>query len=469
MLFSSFTFLLSFVLVLAVYVSLRKSPRLQTYLLLLASYAFYGYWDLRFLILIWLSTAVDFGVGLALAREERSALRRRLLGLSLFVNLGTLAIFKYFDFFQLSLVEMLEKLGWSYHPTLLGIIVPVGISFYTFQTLAYSIDVYRGQTQACKDPVLFALFVAYFPQLVAGPIQRPNELIPQLQNPAPSNPSRVTSGFILICLGLFKKCILGDLAGYYLVNPAFDNPTSGVHLWVGTFAFAIQIYGDFSGYTDIARGVSRCLGVELSKNFLAPYFAVNITDFWRRWHVTLSSWFRDYLYIPLGGNRLGPRRTYINLALTMVLCGLWHGAAATFLIWGCYHGGLLLLHRSMRHQQDHSSRLRTLLKMGFCFLLVCYGWMIFRLESAEQILPYSKLLLSPWGANLDPLLSTEWLMTLSILGLGVGLCHFLETQELEIEQLLPSPIAGMIVAIILATTFLFGSLGQPLPFLYFQF
>lgn len=462
MLFSSFTFIFSFVGVLALYQALARFQRLRLWLLLVASYGFYAYWDPRFLILIFLSTAVDYVVA---GRLRQSPQPMRLLLFSIFVNLGFLGIFKYFDFFQRSLEELLRHLSISYHPLLLGIMVPVGISFYTFQSMAYTIDVYRGHTEPCRDPLLFALFVAYFPQLVAGPIERSRQLLPQLSNLRSLRTETLTSGFILMTLGFFKKCVLGDLAGYYLVEPYFDSPSNGVELWVATLGFTVQIYGDFSGYTDIARGVSRCFGVELSKNFLAPYFASSITEFWRRWHVTLSAWFRDYLYIPLGGNRKGALRTYFNLSATMLLCGLWHGASATFLLWGAYHGILLIAHRSLGREGKPDS----LPKVIFTFLLTCYGWMLFRLDDAGKLWRYTELLVRPQAAGVDSLLLLRWLSTLAVLYLGIAFFHWLERQDEQFEELFSPAVAGAVIALLWVIILSLGSLAEPLPFIYFQF
>lgn len=470
LLFSSFTFLFCFLCYLPVHHALASSRRLQLGLCLLASYAFYGYWDPRFLVLIVISTAIDYNVALALAASEDESRRKRLLWLSLCGNLGLLAVFKYFDFFQQSLAQALGGLGLSYHPLLLQVVLPVGISFYTFQTLGYTIDVFRRRSEPCRDPLLFALFVAYFPQLVAGPIERASALLPKLHRPEPFRWGLLSSGLTLVIIGLFKKCVLGDLAGYYLADPAFASPSSGLHLMVGVLAFTVQIYGDFSGYTDIARGVSRCLGVELSKNFLAPYFAANITDFWRRWHITLSSWFRDYLYIPLGGNRNGPQRTYLNLSLTMLLCGLWHGAAATYLLWGAYHGGLLLTHRRFTNRGPASEFwLSRLSSQVLCFGLVCYGWMIFRLESADQLVWYTMVLLTPWEGVWDSAQLLQWLGTLLPFALGTAFFHRLEVAGKEFEELYPPALVGALLGLMVGAILSLGSLAEPLPFLYFQF
>ncbi len=455
---------------LLLYYCLRRFRRAQVGLLLVSSYAFYGYWDYRFLLLLWISTLVDYLVGLGLARSNCEGRRRTLLTLSLVVNLGLLGVFKYFDFFQQSLTALLTQIGLSYHPLLLQVVLPVGISFYTFQTLGYTIDVYRREVEPEKDLPTFALFVAYFPQLVAGPIERARDLLPQLRRAAPLDLPRLTSGFILIVLGLFKKCVLGDLAGFYLVEPAFSAPQGGLHLWVGTLAFAVQIYGDFAGYSDLARGVSRCFGIELSRNFLAPYLALNITDFWRRWHVTLSHWFRDYLYIPLGGNRLGPRRTYFNLVVTMLLCGLWHGAAWNFILWGAYHGVLLLSHRTLRRPSTKSAGPGWDLARGLgCFILVCYGWMVFRIEDPSLIGDYTLLLMQPLDFTGEEYRVAMWLQSLGLLGALTLAVHLPEYHQKDLEELLSDTWLGVVVGLMGCSIALIGSLGRSLPFIYFQF
>lgn len=456
-------------MVLIAHYLLAASRRAQVLLLLVASYGFYGYWDPRFLSLLLASTLVDFVVSGKMEQATPSR-RKWLLGLSIVTNLSALGIFKYYDFFVSSFARVSSALGLHFAPPLLEVVLPVGISFYTFQSLAYTIDVYRGNTQPCRDFPLFALYISYFPQLVAGPIERAKSLLPQLRQPRPFSWSRTSSGAILMVLGLFKKTVLGDSAGYLLVDPAYQASDSGVLLWVGTFAFAIQIYGDFSGYCDIARGVSRCLGVEITENFRAPYFSSDITQFWRRWHITLSSWFRDYLYIPLGGNRRGPLATYRNLALTMVLCGLWHGAGLNFILWGCFHGGLLLVHRATTRGKERPPLrgVHRVLSVTACFVLVCYGWMLFRIEDSSRIWEFTQMMLWP-GLPTEPQLFVRQVLTLAILGLGTAFAHWLQIQDKEMEEAFEARTMGLLLGCMLVAVLLFGSLGEPLPFIYFQF
>ncbi len=334
MLFCTYEFVVFLAFVLAILKLSEDHPKLQQLFLLVASNVFYGLWDWRFLALIWFSTLLDFGVGMRMSQASSTSSRKRLLACSIVGNIGVLGLFKYFDFFQQSTRTMLAAIGWQYQPWLLDLALPVGISFYTFQTLAYTIDVYRKQAPACTDLLVFGQYVCYFPQLVAGPIERAERLIPQLSKARVVGIENVLSGLLLILWGSLKKATVADSLGLLVVDPLFGDPVSGTHLLLAIVAFSIQIYCDFSGYCDIARGTSRCMGVELVENFHAPYFASSISAFWRRWHMSLSQWFKDYLYIGLGGNRRGKVRTIFNLWITMFLCGLWHGANATFLLWG---------------------------------------------------------------------------------------------------------------------------------------
>ena len=357
MIFNSFQFAIFFVLVLGAYWQLRWKG--QNRLLLVMSYVFYGWWDWRFLGLLALSTGVDFLVARRLGRTDDGPHRKRLLWASMAVNLGILGFFKYFGFFADSLEASLSSVGVGWLAPSLGIVLPVGISFYTFQSMSYTIDVYRRELDPVEDFFDFALYVSYFPQLVAGPIERATRLVPQILSPrVRPRGEQISSGLALIAVGLVKKVAIADIAAS-VANDVFSRSgeASAIELIIGVYCFAIQIYGDFSGYSDMARGTSRLLGIELVENFKQPYFSPSITQFWRRWHISLSNWLRDYLYIPLGGNRKGPRRTYINLALTMLLGGLWHGAAWTFVVWGALQGLYLMVERRFGLDKVGSSRL----------------------------------------------------------------------------------------------------------------
>lgn len=346
MLFNSLVFLVFMAVVLLVYPRLRH--RAQNWFLLVASYVFYGYWDWRFLSLLAISTLTDYLVGRTLHRTEDVTKRKRLLAVSVTVNLGLLGFFKYFNFFVDSMGAIIEGFGMEPHVPLLRVLLPVGISFYTFQTLSYTIDVYRRRLEPTDDLLDFAVFVSFFPQLVAGPIERAKNLLPQVAMPRLVDRRMVVTGMNLILMGFFKKIFVADTLAPF-VNQVFDDPgtwTSG-QLLTGVYAFCFQIYGDFSGYSDIARGVARLLGFELMENFHAPYLSRSPAEYWKRWHVSLSTWLGDYLYIPLGGNRKGEIRTYVNLMVTMLLGGLWHGASWTFVAWGLWNGIYLAAYRLM--------------------------------------------------------------------------------------------------------------------------
>jgi len=382
MLFNSVEFAWFLPLALVLYWVLRRSVRGQNALLVVTSYVFYGWWDWRFLSLIVVSTILDYSVARGLGATSRSGRRRLLVTLSVVGNLGILGFFKYCDFFVRSAASVLGALGLDADLQVLGIILPVGISFYTFQTMSYTIDVYRGRMEPVRDVLSVAAFVAFFPQLVAGPIERGSRLLPQIRKPRRLTPSGVEEGFWLIVFGLFKKCVVADNLAI-LVERAYTTADSSAMIVLGTVAFAFQIYGDFSGYSDIARGVSKWFGIDLMVNFRAPYVARSIQEFWRRWHISLSTWLRDYLYIPLGGNRKGPKRTYVNLLLTMLLGGLWHGAAWNFVAWGAWHGGLLGLHRYVLAGREAIRRgpVWNVVSWTSTFVVVLVSWLLFRARS----------------------------------------------------------------------------------------
>ena len=408
MLFNSLTFLVFLLAVYALYLAMRSSKRAQNTLLLVASYVFYGYWDWRFLILIAFSTVVDFAIGLALGRQTESTpghIRSRTLYLygSIAANLGILATFKYFDFFSANFAEVMSLFGFSVDAVTLRLVLPVGISFYTFQTLSYTIDIYRGKLRPTDSLLDFAVFVAFFPQLVAGPIERASRMLPQVQSRRRIGPGDVNIGLFLMLSGYFKKTFVADNAGL-IADRVFNSYTdhSGLDILVGTLAFTAQIYGDFSGYSDIARGVARLFGFKLMVNFQLPYFALNPSDFWRRWHISLSTWLRDYLYIPLGGSRGSSAQTCRNLLTTMILGGLWHGAAWNFVLWGIYHGVILVLFRLASlgaGQKSVSENGRGYVgvagRMVVMFALTLCGWFVFRSNSIEQV-SYMLTHLSPW-------------------------------------------------------------------------
>ena len=388
MLFNTWTFVCFAIVVFALYYKLGH--RWQNRILLVASYFFYGAWDYRFLSLILLSTLVDYFVGARLhaAGEERT--RKRLLVLSCLVNLGTLAVFKYLGFFAGSLQGLAALFGVELTTVTLNVVLPVGISFYTFQTMSYTIDIYRRKLEPVHDFLDFALFVAYFPQLVAGPIERARHLLPQLTNKRTVSRDQIVEGGWLITWGLFKKAVIADNIGPHVdeIFRSNNEAASGVACLFAIYGFAIQIYCDFSGYSDVARGLGKLMGIDLMRNFQLPYVATNPQEFWRRWHISLSTWLRDYLYIPLGGSRGSRSRTYRNMMLTMILGGLWHGAAWTFVLWGFYQGLLLVVHRwfVVDHDWIHfPGRAGRAISWALMFHLVCLGWLIFRADSIDQI------------------------------------------------------------------------------------
>ena len=389
MLFNSFIFLIFLGVVLPVFYLLpnKKSKNL---FLLVASYFFYGYWDWRFCFLILISTLIDFFVGKSLVNKTGKQ-RKLLLGVSLLANLGILGFFKYFNFFIDSFSNLSESFGWSVDFLHLNIILPVGISFYTFQTLSYTIDIFRNELKPIDDIIDFALFVAFFPQLVAGPIERAKALLPQLSKKMKPSKEQVRTGVVLIVSGLFRKVLIGDTAGKY-VDYIFGHMElyKSIELISALILFSIQIYADFSGYSHIARGTAKLLGVDLMINFRQPYLSRNITEFWRRWHISLSSWLKDYLYISLGGNRKGKIKTHTNLMSTMLLGGLWHGASWNFVIWGGLHGLYLTVHkmilgnRKIDKEGMKKITIGNIINIFFTNVLVLFTWLFFRSKSWEN-------------------------------------------------------------------------------------
>src|SRR5690606_36334354 len=331
-----------------------KSLKTQNILLVIASYIFYGWWDWRFLSLIFISTLVDFTLSLVLIRQLNEFHRKIIFGVSLVVNLGILGVFKYYNFFIDNLIDAFTIFGRNFEARSLDIVLPVGISFYTFQTLSYTIDVYRGKLQPTTDFIGFSAFVSFFPQLVAGPIERATNLLPQFNRERRFDYSCATNGLRQMLWGFFKKIVIADNCAV-IVNHIFENPSgvNGSTLVLGAFFFALQIYGDFSGYSDIAIGTAKLFGFNLMKNFDFPYFSRDIAEFWRRWHISLSTWFRDYLYIPLGGSRVNSTLQVRNIFIIFLVSGFWHGANWTFIVWGAlnalYFLPLLLTKRNRKN------------------------------------------------------------------------------------------------------------------------
>ncbi len=383
--FATAEFLVFVVALLGVYWAIPHS-RVRRVLLLAASYYFYACWDPRFLALIVGSTVLDYAMGAVIASSPSASRRRAALVASCVGNLGVLGIFKYLGFFAASLSALAATIGWRLGPLELELLLPIGISFYTFQTMSYTIDLYRGQIERCRDPLDFALFVAFFPQLVAGPIVRAAHFLPQLARDHRLDLAQLGSGLERIVIGLAKKVVIADSLAVH-ADAVFSAPGEfgAAATWLGVLAFAGQIYGDFSGYSDIAIGTARCFGYELPENFRHPYGAKSPQEFWRRWHISLSTWLRDYLYIPLGGNRGSQGRTHANLIATMLLGGLWHGAAWTFVAWGLYHGLLLSIHRVWRVTLLPRNVIGEAARVVGTFALVLFGWILFRAERFADV------------------------------------------------------------------------------------
>ena len=385
MLFNSLTFVVFFTAILLLH-NAQFSWRVKKSNLLIGSYIFYAAWNPPFVILLWISTVVDWVVANKIHLETRQARRRMLLTVSILVNLGMLGYFKYGGFMMENFQAMMMAMGMDYQPPKWNIILPVGISFYTFQTMAYSLDIYLKRAAPAKSFLDFALFVTFFPQLVAGPIVRPTQLIPQFKLPKVATRQQLTWGFALITLGLFNKIVVADALLSTAAETVF-NAKEMLHpadAWLGTLAFSGQIFCDFAGYSTTAIGVALCLGFSLPDNFRFPYAAVGFSDFWRRWHISLSSWLRDYLYIPLGGNRKGNLRTYANLLTTMMLGGLWHGASWTFVVWGALHGLFLAAERWLVARFGGGAFWKRwgprLILALITYLLVNITWVFFRAQ-----------------------------------------------------------------------------------------
>ena len=397
MLFNSIDFAIFLPLVFGAFWLLPNRSGWQNSTLLLASLVFYGWWDYRFLSLILFSTIVDFTIGQQIHRTNAQGKRKMLLGISLFTNLGLLGFFKYFNFFQNSFIQAFTFFGHDLEGFSLTIILPVGISFYTFQTLSYTIDVYRKEMTPVRKFIDFATFVTFFPQLVAGPIERAKKIIPQLQASRIFDYQQAKSGLHLIIFGLFRKIVIADNLGIYVDRIwQYPNAITPYMVVLASVFFSVQIYMDFSGYSRIARGVAQLFGITLMVNFNYPYKSTSFSEFWSRWHISLSTWFRDYLYIPLGGNRRGPKRTLINLCLVFTISGLWHGADWSFVLWGFMH---FLLLTSERFIKLPKTKMMHFLKWVNVLFMVNLTWILFRADTIanawvfiRQLFKYQPLL-----------------------------------------------------------------------------
>ncbi len=475
MLFNSFIFLFFLSIVVPAYYLVPK--RYKHVLLLAASYFFYGYWDWRFLSLIWISTLVDFLVGRAIYQTQDKSRRKGLLFISLIVNLGLLVCFKYFNFFIDSFSQMISIFGHELDFLHIHLILPVGISFYTFQTLSYTIDIYRGKLEPTNSFLNFALFVSFFPQLVAGPIERASKLLPQLEKHRRFDRKNLMEGIYLISIGMFKKVLIGDTCGR-ITDHIFANPEIyySLELIVGVVLFSLQIYSDFSGYSAIARGSAKLLGIDLMINFKQPYLSASITEFWHRWHISLSSWLKDYLYIPLGGNRKGKTRTYINLMLTMLLGGLWHGANWTFVTWGGLHGLYLIIHKLISHKQKpqpgyEPSHTKNMIPYLFKILgtnmLVLFAWLFFRADSWQTAVVFINRVLNWQTSDLSQQFISVCLSFLTI-SFIIDSIQYKTNDTLNLGKLNPAIKSGILLPLwFVILIYLFQA--EHLPFIYFQF
>jgi D-alanyl-lipoteichoic acid acyltransferase DltB (MBOAT superfamily) len=475
MLFNSLDFAIFLPVVFALYwFVLKASLRGQNLFVVLASYVFYAWWDYRFLALIVLSTLVDFVVAKLMHRETTQTRRKILLLVSLCFNLGLLGFFKYYNFFISSWVDAWQLIGVSMQTTTLQIILPVGISFYTFQTLSYTIDVYRKNIEPTSNFIQFAAFVSFFPQLVAGPIERASQLLPQFSQKRVFNSEFAISGFYLIIWGLFKKVVVADNCAFF-VNQIFDGggAYTSLELFLGAVLFGFQIYGDFSGYSDIAIGVARLFGFSLMTNFSFPYFSRDIAEFWRRWHISLSTWFRDYLYIPLGGSRGNTWQGIRNVFIVFLVSGFWHGANWTFVIWGGIHAllflPLLLIKVHRKYLETTRISLGQLPFILFTFVLVTFAWIFFRADNASMATQYIQDIFSFNSGSVATFYKTPKMILFSaIIVISISillLFEFLAVQKNKKEVVLTTYTAVCIAMLIC----FMGVFKNPSEFIYFQF
>jgi D-alanyl-lipoteichoic acid acyltransferase DltB (MBOAT superfamily) len=471
MLFNSFQFAYFFLILFPIYWLLPHRP--QNLLLLAASYYFYSCWDYRFTSLLLISTVMDFFCGLAVDREQDPRKRKLVVALSMALNLGFLGYFKYCDFFIGSFQTMANAAGWHVSIPLLKIALPIGISFYTFQSMSYVIDVYRKEIPPTRNFFDFAAFVSFFPHLVAGPIMRPTTLLPQIQQKRKFDLIQFYDGCYLIFWGLTKKVVVADNLAP-IVDELFNKSGTidGGLALLAIFAFAWQIYCDFSGYTDAARGISKCLGFELALNFNLPYFATSPQDFWRRWHISLSKWLQDYLYISLGGSRGPAWFVYRNLMLTMVIGGLWHGASWTFVLWGFYQGLSLCLHRAskpmlekIQPKEPIDAACWTAVRIVCTFAMVCLGWLIFRAHSMDQLQGMIQAIIYR-----PAIPAASYLVPVLVIVLPLYAIEFAQhqTKDLNIVARTPWYVRSVFYAACFYAFVLGGNFGGS-QFIYFQF
>lgn len=476
MLFNSVGFPIFLAIVFSIYWLIGEGRiRAQNFLLLVASYVFYGWWDWRFLGLIFVSSLVDYLVGAAMEREDDAGRRKVLLVVSLCTNLGILGVFKYYDFFVDSMISLLTTAGLRVSVPSLRLILPVGISFYTFQTLSYTIDIYRKQIHAETNPFAFFAFVSFFPQLVAGPIERAARLLPQFTKPRGFDLQQAKDGLRQCLWGLFKKVVVADSVAV-LVDHIFSQyyRFNGLTLAAGTVFFAIQIYCDFSGYSDIAIGTARLFGFKIMRNFAYPYFSRDIGEFWHRWHISLSSWFRDYLYIPLGGNRVGRLRRILNVLITFTVSGLWHGGNWTFVFWGLLNG-LYYIPQMVMGWGEHATHTvaenrwlpnpREGIQLLGTFVLVNFAWIFFRAPSMSYAFSFIRQMFShPFDLATVPM--TNHVLLCSFV-LGAEWVQREKQHGLQIADL-AVPVRWAIYYGLIGLVLFFGQTNET-PFIYFQF
>ncbi|GAA4282091.1 MBOAT family O-acyltransferase [Gaetbulibacter aestuarii] len=475
MLFNSFEFLVFLPTVFIFYWFLfNKELKLQNLLLLFVSYVFYGWWDWRFLSLIAFSSFVDYYCGLSIDKTNDKRIKRRWLIVSILVNLGFLGVFKYFNFFSKEFAETAIALGFQVDAFTLNVVLPVGISFYTFQTMSYTIDVYRGNLKPSRNIIAFFAFVSFFPQLVAGPIERATNLLPQFYKKRKFDYDKATDGLRQILWGLFKKIVVADNCAI-IVNQVFNNYSeyNGSTLAIAAIFFAFQIYGDFSGYSDIAIGTARLFGFNLMQNFAFPYFSRDIAEFWRRWHISLSTWFRDYVYIPLGGSRGGTWMKVKNTFIIFIVSGFWHGANWTFIVWGAlnafYFLPLLLRNKNRVHLDVVSvgkfgMAPKVVIQIGTTFFLTIIAWVFFRAANVVEALQYlhkmfSKSLMSIPLIDLKPLVFILFLVVVEWFQRHKQ--HGLEFSKMKMY------LRWSVYVFILGLILIFGAKSQ--SFIYFQF
>tara|TARA_R110002111_G_scaffold110212_5_gene169537 strand:+ start:12225 stop:13658 length:1434 start_codon:yes stop_codon:yes gene_type:complete len=477
MLFNSLEFFIFLPIVFILYwFVLGNKLKYQNLLIVFASYVFYGWWDWRFLSLIIFSSFVDYGIGVLLSKEAEQHKRKILLWTSICVNIGFLGFFKYYNFFVESFVDSFSFFGSELSVNTLNIILPVGISFYTFQTLSYTIDVYNKRLEPTKDIVAFFAFVSFFPQLVAGPIERATNLLPQFYKKREFHYANAVDGMRQVIWGLFKKVVIADNCAKY-ANIIFNNSDdySGSTLLLGAFLFAFQIYGDFSGYSDIAIGISRFFGFDLKQNFAFPYFSRDIAEFWRRWHMSLSTWFRDYIYIPLGGSRGSLNKKIRNVFIIFLVSGFWHGANWTFIIWGglnaLYFLPLLLTNKNRVNTDVVAENrilpsLRELLQMLVTFFITLVAWVFFRADSVSHAFSYLQDMLS-LSLFSKPAIIPYTVLFLVIVFITIEWLGRHGQYALERIDKINKPLRWSFYIVLIMLMFLFT--GEEQAFIYFQF